>query len=117
MVLGIYKRVSTEEQSIKGLSLENQESRGIELALRLGYDYKVYTDAGISGTLSFDKRKGLNDLLNDIADKKINAVFITDLDRLSRGGIVQISLLKDIFKENNNRLFDINQEIDLNDIN
>ena len=117
MVLGIYKRVSTDEQSIKGLSLENQESRGIELALRLGYDYKVYTDAGISGTLSFDKRKGLNDLINDIADKKINAVFITDLDRLSRGGIVQISLLKDIFKENSIRLFDINQEIDLNDIN
>jgi DNA invertase Pin-like site-specific DNA recombinase len=117
MVLGIYKRVSTEEQSIKGLSLSNQESKGIELALKLGYDYKVYTDAGISGTLSFDKRKGLNDLLNDIGDKKINAVFVTDLDRLSRGGVVQTTLLKDIFKENNIRLFDINQEIDLNDIN
>jgi site-specific DNA recombinase len=117
MVLGIYTRVSTEEQSIKGLSLDNQESKGIELALRLGYNYKVYTDAGISGTLSFDKRKGLNNLLNDIGDKKINAVFITDLDRLSRGGVVQTTLLKDIFKENNIRLFDINQEIDLNDIN
>lgn len=27
--LGIYKRVSTDEQNIKGISLDNQEIRGI----------------------------------------------------------------------------------------
>lgn len=117
MVLGIYRRVSTEDQSNKGLSLDNQALRGKELALKLGFEYKIFTDAGLSGTIPFDKRPGLNSLLNEVTGKKIQAIFITDLDRLSREGVIQTTLIKNILKENNVRLFDINQEIDLNDIN
>jgi DNA invertase Pin-like site-specific DNA recombinase len=38
MKLGIYARVSTEEQSLKGISLDNQKLTGIELAKSIGHD-------------------------------------------------------------------------------
>jgi site-specific DNA recombinase len=115
--LAIYKRVSTEEQSIYGISLDNQELRGVELATKLGCEYKVYSDIGISGKVSFDKRPGLNQLLTDVGENKIDGIFVLDLDRLSRGDIIQITLIKNLLKENNTKLFDVNGEIDLNDIN
>jgi site-specific DNA recombinase len=115
--LAIYKRVSTEEQAIYGISLDNQELRGIELATKLGCDYSVYSDIGISGKVSFDKRAGLNQLLTDVGENKIDAIFVLDLDRLSRGDFLQITLIKNLLKENNTKLFDVNGEIDLNDIN
>ncbi|UUW11336.1 recombinase family protein [Flavobacterium plurextorum] len=115
--LGIYKRVSTDEQNIKGISLDNQESRGIELAHKLGWEYKIYSDVGLSGKISFDKRPGLNKLLNDVGEKKIKGIFVFDLDRLSRGDIIQVTLIKNLLKDNKTRLYDINGEIDLNDIN
>ncbi len=115
--LGIYKRVSTDEQSLTGISLNNQEVRGKELAYKLGYDFKVYADEGVSGSLSIDKRPGLKSLIDDIADKKIDAIFVLDLDRLSRGDIIQITIIKNILKENKVKLYDVNNEINLNDIN
>ncbi|MEO6174392.1 MAG: recombinase family protein [Flavobacterium circumlabens] len=116
-ILGIYKRVSTDEQNIKGISLDNQEIRGIELAHKLGWEYEIYSDVGISGKIAFDKRPGLNKLLNDVGDKKIKGIFVFDLDRLSRGDIIQVTLIKNLLKDNKTRLYDINGEIDLNDIN
>jgi DNA invertase Pin-like site-specific DNA recombinase len=115
--LGIYKRVSTEEQSLTGISLSNQESKGIELAKKLGYDYIVYGDEGVSGKLSIDKRPGLKKLFEDIAENKINAIFVLDLDRLSRGDILQVTIIKNFIKENNIELYDVNGEINLKDIN
>jgi len=117
MKLGIYTRVSTEEQSEKGLSLENQVKRGIELAMKMGCDYKVFTDAGLSGKIPFDKRPGLNSLLNEVVSKKIDMIFVIDLDRLSRADIIQTTLIKNIIKENGVRLFELTGETNLNDIN
>ena len=49
--LAIYCRVSTEEQAKKGLSLNDQEQRGIELAKKLKMRWVVYSDEGVSGTI------------------------------------------------------------------
>ncbi len=116
-MLAIYCRVSTDEQANNGISLDNQVLRGKELAAKLGVNYKVYTDAGYSGTIPFNKRASLNNLINDIYSQKVKSIFVTDLDRLSRGNIVEINGLMSIFKDNNVRLFDLNQEINLRDIN
>jgi site-specific DNA recombinase len=116
-MLAIYTRVSTEEQVNKGISLDNQELRGKELAAKLGLDFKVYSDAGLSGTLPFNKRPALNALIDDIYSKKITSLFVFDLNRLSRGDIIQVTGLKNIFKGNNVKLYELNGEIDLNDIN
>lgn len=117
MTLGIYTRVSTDEQADKGMSLENQLKRGKELAIKMGCDYKVFSDAGMSGKIPFDKRPGLNSLLKDVVAKKIQLIFVIDLDRLSRGDIIQTTLIKNILKENDVRLFELSGEINLNDIN
>ncbi len=116
-MVGIYRRVSKDEQALNGLSLDNQELRGKELAAKLGLSFKVFTDAGLSGAITFDKRPGLNELINQIYSGDITIVFITDLDRLSRGDLIQTTLIQNIFRENNVRLFDLSNEINLNDIN
>jgi DNA invertase Pin-like site-specific DNA recombinase len=87
------------------------------LANKLGYNFKVFSDAGLSGTIPFNKRPGLNELLNQVIEKKIQAIFVADLDRLSRGDIIQTTIIKNIIKDNKAKLFEVEKEIDLNDIN
>jgi DNA invertase Pin-like site-specific DNA recombinase len=115
--LGIYKRVSTDEQTLTGVSLNNQESKGIELSKKLGLNYKVYSDEGYSGTLSVKDRPALKQLFEDVTSGDIHSIFVIDLDRLSRGDILQITLIKNIIKKYNVTLYDVNGEINLKDIN
>jgi DNA invertase Pin-like site-specific DNA recombinase len=63
MIIGIYCRVSTEEQSKKGISILDQEKRGIDFCNSNGYKYEIFNDAGLSGELSPDDRPELNKLL------------------------------------------------------
>lgn len=54
-MLGIYCRTSKNRPD--KYTLENQREAGIQCALNLGLQYKVYEDDGISGTLDAkDKR-------------------------------------------------------------
>ena len=115
--LGIYSRVSTEEQSQKGLSLEDQVKRGIECSKRFLFtSYEVFQDGGYSGTIPFQKRPGLNSLINMILKEEIQGIYVTDIDRLSRDNL-QTLLIKSILMENGVRLFDVNGEIVLSDEN
>lgn len=117
MILGIYTRVSTEEQAEKGISLDNQIHSGNQFAKKLGWEPKVYQDAGLSGSLSPDKRPGLKAMLNDIVNGKINGVWVFHENRLSRLSIVETTVIKDIFRENKIRYFEWETELDLHDIN
>jgi DNA invertase Pin-like site-specific DNA recombinase len=116
-MLAIYKRVSTEEQAEKGISLENQEYRGKELALKQSLEYKIYTDAGISGGKNIDQRPALKQMIADINKKVITAVFVLNQSRLDRGDIIQFTILKDIFKKNRIKLYFDTEFIDLTNIN
>lgn len=113
-MLSIYCRVSTDIQAEKGVSLESQESAGIELSRKLGLDYMIFKDAGLSGSLPIDKRPGLESLIDHIQRGKITHLFVYDEDRLTRD-VVQYHLLKSIFKEHNVRLYNINGYIDFTD--
>lgn len=114
MKIGIYCRVSSEEQKLRGISIIDQEKRGIAFCEKNGYQYEVFNDAGLSGELPPEERPQLNRMLEKIYLEEIGGVFVVDFDRITRDekfGFV----LKKILIEGKVRLFDVNQEINLND--
>lgn len=117
MILGIYVRVSTEEQADKGISLDNQIHTGNEFAKNKGWKTKVYQDAGLSGSLTPDKRPGLKAMLNDIVNGIIGGVWVFHENRLSRLNIVETEVIKDIFRGKKIRYFEYETELNLHDIN
>ena len=83
-VVGLYIRVSTEDQAREGFSLSEQEKRLRAMCEYKGYEiYKVYKDAGISAKTG-NSRPGFEELLQDIRDKKCNTIVVLKLDRLTR---------------------------------
>lgn len=114
MKIGIYCRVSTEEQKTKGISIIDQEERGIQFCLKNKYEYEVFNDSGLSGELSPENRPELNKLIEKIYLKEIDGVFVVDFDRLSRDekfGFV----FKKILTDNQIKLFDLSGELNLED--
>ncbi|MDD4036648.1 MAG: recombinase family protein [Bacilli bacterium] len=107
IMVGIYVRVSTEDQKEHGYSIPQQIDILTELA-----DYnnwvihKVYNDAGISGK-STDNRPMLKELIKDIKKGMISKVLITKLDRLSRN-VADTETLLNIFNSFNCELLDGN---------
>lgn len=82
--VALYVRVSTEEQAINGDSLRTQREELTRYAIDNGFHiYGIYEDDGFSATNL--KRPALQRLLKDVEQNKINRIFITKLDRLSRG--------------------------------
>jgi DNA invertase Pin-like site-specific DNA recombinase len=116
MKIGIYCRVSTEEQKLKGVSLKDQKNRGIEFCIENNYSYKIYEDGGFSGTLNVENRPGLNKLMDDIFTEEIDSVYVVDWDRFTRVEEIGV-VLKNTFQNNNIRVFENGNEIDLNDEN
>lgn len=116
--LAIYCRVSTEEQAKKGLSLNDQEKRGIEHAKKLKCKHKVFRDEGISGTIKLQDRIGMNSLIQEIQDeeKQYIGVYVTDIDRIARNPIESFTFYK-LLKDNNLLLYDVSGIIALQDEN
>jgi site-specific DNA recombinase len=112
--LGIYCRVSTSEQAEYGVSLEDQEKRGVELANKLGWDFEVFIDGGVSGGLLPAERPEFSRLLSKCLKGQISGIFTTDFKRLSReadDGLISL------FKSRDIKLFDLKGEVDLKDPN
>lgn len=114
MKIGVYCRVSTEEQKTKGISILDQEERGKKFCNNKNYDYEVFNDAGLSGELSPEERPELNRLIEKIYLKEIQGIFIVDFDRITRDDKYGF-VLKKMLIDNNVKLFDTNGEINLND--
>jgi len=80
-----YERVSTDEQALRGFSIDAQidnlteycEKEGLKL---VGH----YTDEGVSGAKSPLKRPALQRLLEDVQAGKIDIILFTKLDRWFR---------------------------------
>ncbi|HLY22260.1 MAG TPA: recombinase family protein [bacterium] len=95
--VGIYCRVSTEEQKNTGVSLALQESRLREYAkIREWRIVKVYTDAGVSAKTT--RRDALDQLREDVRARKINAVLVFKIDRLSRSLYDLLTLIREFQK-------------------
>ncbi len=114
--LAIYIRVSDPKQVKKGISLDDQEKRGKKLAKELGWDYIVFKDGGLTGSLSYADRPALNDCVDKIILGEIQGFFSVEIDRLSRqfndGGV-----LLSIFLEKKVRLYDYANEVQIQDEN
>ena len=83
--VGLYERVSTEEQALRGFSIDaqvdNLEEYCREKKLKI-VDH--YTHEGISGAKPPLKRPALKRLLDDVEAGKIDMILFTKLDRWFR---------------------------------
>ena len=112
--IGIYTRVSTEEQKSKGISLHDQEQRGIEFCIENNYEYELFEDGGISGETPIEKRPQLNLLIEKLLakPKKIDGadvheffgIYVTEIDRLTRDTRIG-RFIKETLIENKIKLF------------
>ena len=83
--VGLYERVSTEEQALRGFSIETQIDNLTEYCEKA--KLKIidhYTDEGISGAKPPMKRPALKRLLDDVEAGKIDMILFTKLDRWFR---------------------------------
>ena len=99
MNIAIYSRVSTDKQINDGFGIDVQKKELITEVEKQGYDYKEYTDKGISGT-SMKKRKELQRLLDDVRGGAINEVWVTKLSRLGRNTRDVLNIIYEFEKHN-----------------
>jgi site-specific DNA recombinase len=98
-IVGIYIRVSTEDQAREGHSLEEQQNRIQKICEERKYQvYNVYKDAGISAKDT--NRPAYQKMLKDVKNKKINMIYAYKLDRISRS-IIDLEMFFNTLKENN----------------
>lgn len=83
-MIGIYVRISRDENGENFETVENQRELLLEYAgsRQLGEVFTVYTDDNVSG--SAFERKGLARLKEDVLAGRINIVLLKDLSRLGR---------------------------------
>lgn len=93
-MIALYIRVSTEEQKIKGYSVEGQLEDCKKLAET--NDYIEYVDDGYTGEIL--NRPALMRLQNDVDSGLIHKVICYDPDRLSRKLLVQLMIAEQFQK-------------------
>ena len=83
IIAGLYPRVSTEDQSRFGHSLDEQEEKLKQLCNFKDYEiYKVYREEGVSAKNM--ERPRFKEMIQDMKDGKINKIVVYKLDRLTR---------------------------------
>lgn len=82
---GLYERVSTEEQALRGYSIDAQKDNLEEYCHKNGLKIVGhYSDEGISGAKPPLKRPALQRLLDDVQAGRIDIILFTKLDRWFR---------------------------------
>jgi DNA invertase Pin-like site-specific DNA recombinase len=99
MAVGIYIRVSTEEQAKEGYSISAQrEKLKAYCQVQDWNDYKFYVDEGISAKDT--NRPQLQQMIQHIKEGLIHTVLVYRLDRLTRS-VVDLYKLLEIFEKHN----------------
>ena len=97
-----YIRVSTAEQSTKGLSIETQIAEIKEYAklhkMRL---VDIYIDRGITARKSLEKRVEFMRMMNDVKEGKINHIIVLRLDRFFRNVYDYHKMMNEYLEPNN----------------
>lgn len=110
MKVALYARVSTEKQ-IDNYSIPLQLERMQAFCKSKGWnEMSEYIDGGYSG--SNLNRPAIEQLQKDICHKKINAVIVYRLDRLSRSQHDTLYLIEKIFLPNNVQFISLSETID-----
>lgn len=112
-VIGIYIRKSRDSKNQK--SLKEQQLLGLEFCKVNGYKAVIYNDGIVSGT-STENRPQYNQMLKDIADGKLYAIYLWNSDRVARDEIAWHTLAN-LLKENNTYLFDNGNKADFSNEN
>jgi DNA invertase Pin-like site-specific DNA recombinase len=90
--VALYCRVSTLDQTIDNQLLELRDH-----CSKMGWEItKEYSDEGLSGTLSRDKRPALNSLIKDAYRKRFDAVVCWDISRIGRSMKELVLFLSDM---------------------
>lgn len=97
-MLAIYCRISVDRPEQK--SIKEQKLQGIEFANSNDYEYKVFIDKGISGGAIIEDRPAFNQLINEIKEDKITALFIYNQDRAERSEVTWFTLANLILDKN-----------------
>lgn len=99
--VALYPRVSTEEQFLKGYSLQTQEEVLTQYANDHGYKIiGIYRDEGHSARKPALKRKVMQDLLTDVQAGKIDRILFIKLDRWFRN-VREYHKIQEILESNN----------------
>jgi site-specific DNA recombinase len=99
MAIGIYVRVSTQEQANEGYSIAAQKERLKAFCAAQGWEeYKFYVDEGVSAKDT--DRPQLTQLLEHIKNGQISMILVYRLDRLTRSVRDLYTLLDTLEKYN-----------------
>lgn len=109
MKVGLYARVSTDEQAREGYSIAAQSKKLKQYAELNDWNYELYVDEGYSAK-DF-KRPYVSKLLKDIKEGAISTVVIYKLDRLTRN-VKNLYELMDLFDKNNCKLISLTESLD-----
>ena len=108
-----YHRFSTDEQdaqSQRNIIAKYAESKGLQID-------EIISDEGISGSVSYKKRN-LSELLSKT--NKGDTIIVSEVSRLTRGGIIELSdMIAEFFAPKGLRLIisNVNLDIDCSDMN
>lgn len=98
--VAIYTRVSTNEQSEEGYSLEEQERLLKKFCEDHDYIiFKVYSDRGISGK-SIDARPAMKEMLKEADEKKFDMLITWKINRIARN-MLNLLQIVDLLEKNN----------------
>ena len=107
----LYVRVSTEAQSEEGYSIDAQLEKLENYCKAMGIDsYKPYIDGGWSG--SNLNRPKMEELIQDVEAKEIDAVVVYKLDRLSRSQADTLHLIDKVFIPYDCAFISLNEKFD-----
>ena len=88
----IYARVSTLDQTVDNQLIELRDH-----CSKMGWEVvKEYSDEGLSGTLSREKRPALNALIKDAYRKRFDSVVCWDISRIGRSMKELVLFLSDM---------------------
>lgn len=111
MAVGLYLRVSTQEQAKEGYSIGEQEERLRNYCKAMLWKiHKIYIDPGYSGGNT--ERPGLQDLIRDVEKGLIKKVVVYKLDRLSRSQLDTLYLIEKVFLANGTDFVSMSENFD-----
>jgi site-specific DNA recombinase len=95
--IGLFFRVSSEQQVTKGSGLDNQKRMGRKLSKKLGFEIEEF-DEGVQSThrSTIDEREVVLRLLRRIEDKKdpIRRVWVYNTDRFGRNSLESSKIIQ-----------------------
>lgn len=112
MTVGLYVRVSSQEQ-VEGYSIGEQTDRLKKYAEAMDWKvYKIYVDPGYSGGNM--NRPGLTEMIRDVESGGIDTVVVYKLDRLSRSQFDTLYLIEKVFLANNTDFISMTENFNTN---